>query len=116
MGLSTVWQGVFAARLLDRLGAGTRKAPPPGQPNLIFCEEVRVNGAAEDYIAGANLWNRTGQEQAAANRDDIEFPRPAVVRRQGVLERGCDLGQASCGQPLTESPLVAAGDVIIRAQ
>src|ERR1700674_3098271 len=26
MGLSTVWQGVFAARLLDRLGAGTRCA------------------------------------------------------------------------------------------
>jgi hypothetical protein len=39
---------------------------------------VRVNGAAEDYIAGANLWNRTGQEQAAANGEDIEFPRPAV--------------------------------------
>jgi hypothetical protein len=54
------------------------KAPPPDQPNLIFCEEVRVNGAAEDYIAGANLWNRTGQAQAAANGDDIEFPRPAV--------------------------------------
>ena len=27
MGLSTVWQGVFGARLLDRLGAGTRAAP-----------------------------------------------------------------------------------------
>jgi MFS family permease len=27
MGLSPVWQGVFAARLLDRLGAGTRSAP-----------------------------------------------------------------------------------------
>jgi len=27
MGLSTVWQGVFAARLLDRIGAGTRSAP-----------------------------------------------------------------------------------------
>jgi MFS family permease len=27
MGLSTVWQGVFAARLLDRFGAGTRSAP-----------------------------------------------------------------------------------------
>jgi hypothetical protein len=54
------------------------KVPPPGQPNLIFCEEVRLNGAAEDYIAGTNRWNRTGQEQAAANRDNIEFPRPAV--------------------------------------
>jgi MFS family permease len=27
MGLSTVWQGVFGARLLDRLGAGMRSAP-----------------------------------------------------------------------------------------
>ncbi len=27
MGISTVWQGVFSARLLDRLGAGTRSAP-----------------------------------------------------------------------------------------
>jgi MFS family permease len=27
MGLSTVWQGVFGARLLDRLGAGSRAAP-----------------------------------------------------------------------------------------
>jgi MFS family permease len=27
MGVSTVWQGVFAARLLDRLGTGTRSAP-----------------------------------------------------------------------------------------
>jgi len=27
MGLSTVWQGVFGARLLDRLGAGDRPAP-----------------------------------------------------------------------------------------
>ena len=27
MGISTVWEGVFGARLLDRLGAGTRSAP-----------------------------------------------------------------------------------------
>lgn len=27
MGVSTVWQGVFGARLLDRLGTGTRSAP-----------------------------------------------------------------------------------------
>ena len=27
MGVSTVWQGLFGARLLDRLGAGTRSAP-----------------------------------------------------------------------------------------
>lgn len=27
IGLSTIWQGVFAARFLDRLGTGTRSAP-----------------------------------------------------------------------------------------
>lgn len=27
MGLSTIWQGVFSARLLDRLGSGARSAP-----------------------------------------------------------------------------------------
>jgi MFS family permease len=27
MGMATLWQGLFAARLLDRLGAGTRSAP-----------------------------------------------------------------------------------------
>jgi len=27
MGISTAWQGVFGARLLDRVGAGTRSAP-----------------------------------------------------------------------------------------
>jgi len=54
------------------------KAPPPGQPNLVLCEEVRLNGATEDYIAGTNLWNRAGQAQAAANGYDIQFARPAV--------------------------------------
>ena len=32
--------------------------PPKNQPNLVICEEVRLNGAAEDYIAGNNFWNR----------------------------------------------------------
>jgi hypothetical protein len=54
------------------------KVPPKGQEGLIICEEVRVNGAAEDYIAGANLWNRGGQAEAAANGDEIQFPRSAV--------------------------------------
>jgi len=27
MGISTAWQGVFSARLLDRVGSGTRSAP-----------------------------------------------------------------------------------------
>jgi hypothetical protein len=52
--------------------------PPHGQPNLVICEEVRLNGLTEDYIAGTNLWNRTGQSAAAAAGADIEFPKPSV--------------------------------------
>ena len=53
-------------------------APPRNQPKLIICEEVRLNGAQEDYIAGNNLWNRIGQANAAAFSEDIQFPAPAV--------------------------------------
>jgi hypothetical protein len=53
-------------------------APPQGQPNLIICEEVRLNGAAEDYIAGNNLWIRSGQATAAQFNEDIQFPAPAI--------------------------------------
>ena len=53
-------------------------APPANQPNLVICEEVRENGATEDYTAGTGLWDRLNQQQAAAVMDDIQFPRPAV--------------------------------------
>jgi hypothetical protein len=52
--------------------------PPAGQPNLILCEEVRLNGAAEDYVAGTNIWRRAGQQQAATDHIDIQFPPDAV--------------------------------------
>lgn len=72
--------GAVVPGLLGAPDTNCNKAggPPPNQPNLIICEEVREGGAAEDYIAGTNLWNRFGQQQAAANQDDIQFPRPAV--------------------------------------
>jgi MFS family permease len=41
MGLSTVWQGVFAARLLDRLGAGSRSAPRDALIAASVAEEDR---------------------------------------------------------------------------
>jgi hypothetical protein len=54
-------------------------APPPNQPKLVICEEVRLNGAAEDYIAGNNLWNRPVQaEKAQFFGPTIQFPAPAV--------------------------------------
>lgn len=74
-GLGTVVPGLLGGADQDCNRAAT---PPKGQPNLIICEEVRENGFTEDYIAGTDLWNRTGQSEAAANRRDIQFPRPAV--------------------------------------
>jgi hypothetical protein len=59
-------------------GGNKAQTPPSNQPNLIICEEVRENGATEDYIAGTNLWNRDGQATAALNRVNIQFPHPAV--------------------------------------
>jgi hypothetical protein len=57
-------------------------APPP--PNntttnpLSICEEVRENGATEDYIAGTGFWNRAHQATSASDDFDIQFSRPAV--------------------------------------
>jgi len=76
------------------------QTPPSNQPNLIICEEVRENGAAEDYIAGTNLWNRFGQQQAAANQVDIQFPRPAVeIKADWILlsSIGLDCGNLPPG-------------------
>ncbi len=52
--------------------------PPAGQPNLVICEEVRLNGGASDYIAGTNLWNRPGQANAATLQTDIQFSGASV--------------------------------------
>jgi hypothetical protein len=30
----------------------------PYQPNVVLCEEVRENGASEDYRAGRSFWSR----------------------------------------------------------
>jgi hypothetical protein len=65
-------------------------APPP--PNntttnpLYICEEVRENGATEDYIAGTGFWDRANQATAAGNRFDIQFPRPAVEIKADWIE------------------------------
>lgn len=52
--------------------------PPANNPNLVICEEVRLNGPAEDYIAGRTLWNRPGQAAIAASGGKFEFPKPAL--------------------------------------
>jgi hypothetical protein len=60
--------------------------PPPNQPKLIICEEVRLNGAAEDYLAGNNLWNRNGQATAAGLHADVQFPAPAIEVKADWIE------------------------------
>jgi hypothetical protein len=60
--------------------------PPKSQPNLILCEEVRLNGATADYIAGNNLWNREGQALTAAYAEEIAFPAPAVEIKADWIE------------------------------
>jgi hypothetical protein len=54
------------------------QTPPRNQPNLIICEEVRLNGATEDMVAGTNWWNRAGQAHGAAIRFKFEFPQPSI--------------------------------------
>lgn len=72
-------------------------APPANQPDLVICEEVRENGPTEDYIAGTGFWNRAAQAQAAANRDDIQFPRPAVeIKADWILLSSIGI---SCDNP-----------------
>jgi hypothetical protein len=60
--------------------------PPKGQPNLIICEEIRLNGATEDYIAGDSLWNRGGQATTAAYSETIAFPAPSVEIKGDWIE------------------------------
>jgi hypothetical protein len=60
--------------------------PPPGEPDLVICEEVRLNGPEENYIAGTNLWNRNGQAAAASAGADIHFPKPAIEIKADWIE------------------------------
>jgi hypothetical protein len=55
-------------------------SPPPGEryKNLVICEEVRENGAQEDYIAGTKIWDRAGQQKLASAGANIQFPADAV--------------------------------------
>jgi hypothetical protein len=76
------------------------QTPPPNQPNLIICEEVRENGATEDYIAGTNLWNRAVQTNAALDQVNIQFPRPAMeIKADWILlsSIGLDCGNLPLG-------------------
>lgn len=81
--LTTVIKGLLGGADQNCNKAAT---PPPGQPKLIICEEVRLNGDASDYIAGTNLWNRTGQAGAAAKSANIQFAPPSVEIKSDWIE------------------------------
>jgi len=61
-------------------------APPRDQAKLMICEEVRINGSAQDYITGTAIWNRNGQKKIAAAQGEIDFPRPAVEVKADWIE------------------------------
>ena len=61
-------------------------APPDNSNPLFICEEVRENGATEDYIAGTGFWDRVNQATAAGNGFDVQFARPAVEIKADWIE------------------------------
>jgi hypothetical protein len=95
----------LASRIPGLLGGADQncnkaKAPPSNQPNLMICEEVRENGATEDYIAGKTFWNRAGQKQAAASHTLINFPAAAVEIKADWIQLssiGIDCGNLPAG-------------------
>lgn len=72
--------------------------PPDGQPELVICEEVCLNGAAEDYIAGTNNLesNETGSTRGGGREHPvfIGFGR-AQGRVDSVVEHRLYLQQPS---------------------
>jgi hypothetical protein len=75
LGLTTTIPGLLGA---PDQNCNSAAAPPPNQPNLVICEEVRLNGATEDYIAGKSFWDRGGQQMAALAGTNIQFPATSV--------------------------------------
>ncbi len=44
----------------------------------MICEEVRLNGAAEDYVAGSGFVDRPQQVLAANSAGGIAFSKPSI--------------------------------------
>jgi hypothetical protein len=79
-------------------------APPENQPNLKICEEVRLNGAQQDYTTGAAIWNRNGQKKIAAAQGDIQYPKPAVeIKADWIQLESIDYDCSHLPESLTRS-------------
>jgi hypothetical protein len=70
--------GKQVLQLAPNQQCGKPQNPPPNQPNLILCEEVRLDGSAQDYISANGLWNRPGQTKFAQAGGPFQFPWPSV--------------------------------------
>lgn len=95
--------GAIVPGLLGGADQNCNKAatPPASEPDLVLCEEVRLNGAQEDYTAGTELWNRAGQAQAAAKGAHIAFSAPSVeIKADWVQLSSIGFGEDGCGLPL----------------
>jgi hypothetical protein len=106
MGLATVWPALFAARLLDRLGAGTRSAP---RDALIASSVAEENRGRAFGLEGAGDYLLPG-----------DHSRPVGVRDGAIRPRtsGRDPGRSEDRhQPAAISPRlleVSAGDRCLR--
>ena len=81
--------------------------PPAGQPNLVICEEVRLNGGASDYIAGTNLWNCPGQANAATLQIDIQFSGASVEIKSDWIKLNTIPELSGMGQAAPTFPAVS---------
>ena len=74
-GIGTVVPGLLGA---PDQNCNVAQAPPDSQKGLVICEEVRLNGATQDFITGTAMWNRSGQKEIAAHHGNIQFPQPSI--------------------------------------
>jgi hypothetical protein len=100
-GLETMVPGLLGAA---NQNCNAAQAPPDSQKNLIICEEVRENGATQDYSTGTAMWNRNGQKQIAASQGYIQFPQPSVeVKADWINLSSIGFDCANLPQSLTQT-------------
>ncbi len=76
MGLSTIWQGVFGARLMDRLGADTRSAP--------LCWKIFARRSMRGVIYRICCWTPNLSHKVMEHQEDLRR-EVCLATNSGVL-------------------------------
>ena len=79
IGLSTTWQGVFAARFLDRLGTGIRSAPR----DALIASSVDEKDRGRAGVGKSPCWigNQSGHQVERGVNEDRRLHRGANILR-----------------------------------